>query len=86
MKQQEHKPKKDVTIIVNGREVTVPKEELSFDELVKLAFPNSTPGPNKIFTVTYRRGHGNKEGTLAPGQSVKIKDGMIFNVTETDKS
>ena len=79
---------KDVTIIVNGREKTVPKNDnLTFSELVALAFDNPPSGENIAFTITYRKGHGNKpEGTLAEGESVKIKDGMIFNVTPTDKS
>ncbi|WP_408626473.1 multiubiquitin domain-containing protein [Amycolatopsis thermoflava] len=39
------------------------------------------------FTVTFRRGSGHKpEGTLRPGETVKVKEGMIFNVTATDKS
>jgi hypothetical protein len=54
---------------------------------VSLAFPAGTSGANTIYTITYRRGHGQKpEGTLVDGQSVKLKDGMIFNVTPTDKS
>lgn len=77
--------KKDVTIIVNGREKTVSKDDMTFGEIVALAF-DAAPGANTLFTVTYRRGHGNKEGTLVEGESVKIKDGMIFNVTATDKS
>lgn len=75
---------KQVIIIVNGREKKVAKEEISFAEVVELAGLPSTP--NTIFTVTYRRGHGNKEGTLVEGESVKVKEGMIFNVTATDKS
>jgi hypothetical protein len=40
-----------------------------------------------IYTVTYRKGDGHKpEGTLTEGERVKVKDGMIFNVTATDKS
>ena len=40
-----------------------------------------------VFTITYRKGHGHKpEGTLLEGQTVKVKEGMIFNVTATDKS
>jgi outer membrane protein assembly factor BamB len=78
---------KEVTIIVNGREKTVEKNaELSFSDIVALAFDN-TPGENTMFTVTYRKGQGNKpEGTLVDGDTVKVKDGMIFNVTATDKS
>jgi hypothetical protein len=78
--------KKEVTIIVNGREVVVSKTEMSLAEVVALAF-DTVPNPNTMFTVTYRRGHGNKpEGTLVEGETLKIKDGMIINVTATDKS
>ena len=79
--------KKEVTIIVNGREKTVTTKELTFDELVNLAFDEPPSGEFICFTITYRRGQGNKpEGTLTEGESVKVKDGMIFNVTATDKS
>jgi Multiubiquitin len=81
---QGHDSHKEVTIIVNGREKKVPKEELSFDEIVALA--NLPSDPNTIFTVTYRRAQGNKEGTLVEGETVKVKEGTIFNVTPTNKS
>jgi len=78
---------KDITIIVNGRQKVVADKELSFAEIVALAFDNPPSGPNIVFTITYRRGQGNKpEGTLAEGETVKVKEGMIFNVTATDKS
>lgn len=78
---------KEFTIIVNGREKTVTAGELSFAEIVALAFDSPPTGPYIVFTVTYRRGQGNKpEGTLIEGETVKIKEGMIFNVTATDKS
>jgi hypothetical protein len=76
-----------ITIYVNGREKTVTTKELSFDEIVALAFDNPPSGPNVYFTITYRRGHGDKpEGTLAEGETLKLKEGMIINVTPTDKS
>lgn len=75
------------TIIVNGREKTVTQRGLSSDELVELAFENPPTGKLICFTITYRRGPGNNpEGTLEEGDSVKINEGMIFNVTATDKS
>lgn len=78
---------KEFTIIVNGREKVVTARELSFAEVVALAFDAPPTGQNIVFTVTYRRGEGNKpEGTLVEGETVKIKEGMIFNVTATDKS
>ena len=78
---------KQVTIIVNAREKTVDDKEISFDELVRLAFETPPTGENIVFTITYRKGQGNKpDGTLTEGATVKVKEGMIFNVTPTDKS
>lgn len=74
-------------IIVNGRPKVVTEKELSFTDIVKLAFDPVPTGEFIVFTITYRKGHGNKpEGTLLEGQSIKVKEGMIFNVTATDKS
>jgi hypothetical protein len=80
------RPKK-FTIIVNGQQKTVTTRTVTFEEIVKLAFPNPPTGPNIIFTVGYEDGpHANPSGSLLPGGKVKVKDGMIFNVTPTDKS
>lgn len=86
--QAEHSSKHEIGIIVNGQQKTVSKGELSFDEVVSLAYDGSPPtGENWSFTVTYRKGDGHKpEGSLVAGESVKVKDGMIFNVRATDKS
>lgn len=76
-----------VTIVINGQQKTVEKEELTCDEVVALAFNPVPTGENVMFTITYRRGHGDKpEGTLTEGETVKVKEGMIFDVTATDKS
>lgn len=78
---------KNVTIIVNGKKKSVSKKELSFAEVVALAFDTPPTGENILFTITYRKGNGEKpEGTLIEGGNVKVKEGMIFNVTPTDKS
>jgi hypothetical protein len=78
---------KQYTVIVNGRQKIVTTKELSFAQLVALGFDNPPTGPNILFTITYRRGEGNKpEGTLLEGETVKVKDGMVFNVIATDKS
>ncbi len=78
---------KEITIIVNGRQKVVTAKELSFSDIIALAFDNPPTGANIVFTVTFRKGEGNKpQGTLVSGETVKIKDGMIFDVTATDKS
>jgi hypothetical protein len=75
-----------VTIIVNARPKTVEKDAITFEEILHLAYDQPPCGPNWVFTVTYHRGHGNKEGSLRAGETVKVKEGMIFDVTATDKS
>lgn len=78
--------KHEVTIVVNGRQRAVDEREITFDEVVKLAFDNPPTGENVVFSVTYRRAEGNKSGTLEEGGTIKVKEGMIFDVTATDKS
>ena len=74
-------------IIVNGRERIVTSDELSFDDVLALAFNPVPSGPNWEFTVSYRGGAERPfEGRLHPGDKVKIKSGTVFNATATDKS
>jgi len=77
----------DFHIIVNARPKIVTERVLIFAQIVALAFDNPPIGPNIMFTVTYRHGpRQNPEGSLLEGQSVRVKEKMIFNVTATDKS
>ena len=79
--------KKTVTIIVNGTPHDWPKDEISFSDVVRLEVPDFDKHPEITYSVKYRNGHGHKpEGILAPGESVKVKEGMIFNVSETGQS
>lgn len=74
-------------IIVNGRPKTVHQSKLTFMQVVALALDPVPTGPNWVFTITYRHGPAsNPHGSLIEGGSVRIKNGMIFNVTATDKS
>jgi hypothetical protein len=78
-----------ITIIVNGRQKTVPKNsELTVAQVIALAFDEPPSGPNVEFTITFRKG-GNEnrpEGTMKGDETVKAKEGTVFNVTATDKS
>lgn len=79
--------KKKVTIIVNASPFKVEKDDISYDEVVTLAFPDFPQHPERTYSVTYERGQGNKPtGILSPGGSVKVKDGMIFYVKHTGQS
>jgi hypothetical protein len=79
--------KKDVTIIVNGRERTWSKGDISFEQVVELAFPNQPSGPEYSYTVAYSKGDDKKpHGSLVAGESVKVNKGIVFNVTQTNRS
>ena len=74
-------------ITVNGRQRQVERDELSFDELVDLAFDDPARGPQIVFTITFREAGGRiPEGELDEGQRLKVRDGTIINVTRTDQS
>jgi len=76
-----------VSIIVNGRPREFAGKEISYDQVIRLAFDSPPYGENTLFTVTYKRGAEHKpEGSLVAGESVKVKKGMVFNVVATDKS
>jgi hypothetical protein len=90
LKEDEHfhsgKPK-TYKIYVNGQEKVVTSKIVSYEQIVALAFPNPVTGQNIRYTVGYEDGpHKNPSGSLMPGGKVYVKDGMIFDVTPTDKS
>ena len=81
------KDEKFVTITVEGTEHQWPKGEITYAEVVTLEFPDYAQHPEITYSVKYTRGDGNKpEGTLSKNGSVKVKKGMIFNVTDTSQS
>jgi hypothetical protein len=78
---------KVIELIVNGRAKKVENKELTFVEVVRLAFDDAVFNDTVVYTVTYKRGQGHKpEGSLVQGDTVKVKEGMIFNVIRSDKS
>lgn len=78
---------KEFNILVNAREKIWTEKKISFDEIVILAFGLISTDPNVSYTVTYKKGDNNKpEGIIVKGDEVKLKDGMRFNVTQTNRS
>jgi len=79
---------KTVTIIVEATAHQWPKgTDISYAQVVTLEFPDFPQHPERTYSVTYSKGDGKKhEGVLAPGGSVKVKDGMEFHVTDTGQS
>lgn len=86
--QKDEKDKeKHFEIIVNGRKRNFVGKIITYTEVVAISLDGAPFDPNTIYSVTYRKGDGHKpEGSLVDGDSVKVKDGMVFNVTATTKS
>lgn len=76
-----------ITIFVNTEPHQVAGRTISFEALVQLGFETPPTGENILITVEYGKGpKENPKGSLKAGQSVKIKNGMEFDVVATDRS
>lgn len=76
-----------VDVVLNGEVITVEKGRLSFSDLAQLAFPKLFGGALICFTVSFSRGpKRRREGVLLEGGKVRVVEGMVFNVSATDKS
>ncbi len=81
-----HGHAKDYTIVVNGEGHVVGNAIVTYEQVVSIGFP-TPPSPETKFTVTFRKAHEPKEGSLIAGMSVEVKvNGTIFNVKATGKS
>jgi hypothetical protein len=71
-------------ISVNGRWCDIFKHKISYDELVKIAYPLGKPGYDP--TITYSKGPSSKTQGILAGGEIQVVDGMIFNVTDTSEA
>lgn len=79
----EHSKDSKFHIIINASAFEVTAPNISYRDLVKLAFP-SDPG-EIIYLIQYVSPHG-PDGQLHDGESVNLKNGMKFNVERTHRS
>lgn len=79
---------KTVKIYVEGTAHEWPKnKDITYAQVVTLEVPDYAQHPEITYSVRYTIGHGNKpEGILIVGALVKVKEGMVFNVSETGQS
>jgi len=75
-------------ITVNSRQEFVPNKVVTFDEVVKLAYPSASAETNVIYSITYRHVASKPHsGELAAGGSVEVQhQGSVFNVARTIQS
>ena len=62
---------------VNGRRRAVTEISISYEEIVKLAFPEDPANQDIDFTVAYANPHG-KDGELVAGQEVHVKEAVSY--------
>ena len=74
------------SIFVNGDDHDVEEKNISYAQVVDLYLGSGGKSSNE-YLVKYSHGPmENPSGTLAPGQKVKVKDGMRFRVAGTGES
>jgi hypothetical protein len=83
-KGKDDKDKDVVDIIVNTRPHMWRQKDITFEQVVELAYPGQGYDPAGT-TVEYSRGPG-KDKSLRPGEKVNVKEGMIFDVEAANRS
>lgn len=84
MTQQEHKPHDDFQIFVNTNPYKVPGPSISFEQVLALDNIPTAGIDFGLFDVNWK--HGNNVGTLTPGQSVDLQNGMKFDAGKSNRS
>lgn len=74
-----------VKIKVNGRSREVEKRRHTYREIAAIAYPNPDFAQFN-YTITYLHGVGGAEGDLVEGETIMVRNGMVFNVRRSDKS
>jgi hypothetical protein len=77
-------PAKDFQIFVNTKPKKVPGPAISFEQVLSLAGINTTGQDLNLYDVEWV--HGNKAGSLTPGQSVPLENGMRFDAGKSNRS
>lgn len=72
-------------IAVNGEAAIWHHSKINYEQVVKLAFPNGPMGGDVRYSVSWTKPDG-QEGSLRPGKSIDVVEGMMFDVRNTDKS
>jgi Multiubiquitin len=79
---------KEIALIVNAQKKPWTEAIISYAQVTHLAYPEPPPpGIVITYTVEYERGpQSNREGSLTVGNFVRVKNEMLFVVTETGRS
>lgn len=74
-------------IKVNLKDKTWEKPEITYEEVIILAYGSISNDPLVSYTVLYKGGaKGHEKGSLVAGEKVCVIQKMVFNVTQTNRS
>jgi hypothetical protein len=75
---------KEFQIFVNTKPKKVPGPTISFEQVLMLAGVDTAGQDLNLYDVEWV--HGNRAGTLTPGQSVPLENGMRFDAGKSNRS
>lgn len=81
---QDNAHEHDFQIFVNSRPRKVKGPEISFEEVLQLAGFDTSGQDLGLYDVEWV--HGNRAGTLTPGQTTKLENGMRFDAGKSNRS
>lgn len=80
-------PNDRISIIVSGTQHKWATRTISYLDVATLFEPSAPKHPEITYTITYEQGpSANPEGVLAPGQTIQVREGMVFDVSRTGQS
>jgi hypothetical protein len=80
----EHHKHHEFEIFVQSRPRKVSGPAISFEEVLKLANIDTIGQDLGLFDVDWT--HGHEKGSLTPGQSVEVHNGMRFDAGKSNRS
>ncbi|MDC7709055.1 multiubiquitin domain-containing protein [Vogesella indigofera] len=84
MNQQGHNPHGEFQIFINTNSYKVAGPKISFEQVLALDNIPTAGIDLGLFDVAWK--HGNNVGTLTPGQSVDLENGMKFDAGKSNRS
>lgn len=78
---------KEFNIIVNTRPEVWKEKKITYEQVIIVAYGEYIDDEFNVYSITFTKGEKPQhEGSLTKGKSVPVKDGMIFDVTHTNRS
>jgi hypothetical protein len=74
---------REYQIFINSRPRKVAGPTISFEQVLQMAGVDASQDPS-LYDVEWT--HGNRAGTLVPGQSVSLENGMRFDAGKSNRS